>query len=81
MAKKKIRRVYVYQVSYFIRTKKLYDIIVLPHNAPPFHARDYHEAIKKSGIVIPNYGLCGVGWAVIGGGGDKEYDISSYRNI
>lgn len=77
----KTRRVYVYQVSYFQRTKKLYDILVLPKNAPPFEARDYHEAIKKSGIVVANYGLCGVGWAVVGGGGNKEWDISSYRNL
>lgn len=77
----KTRRVYVYQVSYFQRTKKLYDIIILPKNAPPFHARDYHDRINKSNISIANYGLCGVGWATVGGGGDREYDISSYRNL
>lgn len=76
----KKRRVYVYRVQYYVRTKKLYDIMILPKNGPPFTARDYHVAFMKTGIKLTDFGLCGAAWAVEGGGGN-EHDLSTYRLI
>lgn len=73
--------VHIYQISYFERTKRRFDVLILPKNALPYTARDYHEHIKLSGVKVNSMGRCGVGWAVLGGGGDREYDISTYREI
>lgn len=70
----------VWRISYFERTKRKYDIMILMKRDLPFTAHDYHERLKAAGIKAPQHGHCGCGFALKGGGG-KEWNIDTYREI
>jgi len=73
-------KVLVYRISYFEQTKKIWDIVFVPTKDLPYTARDYHDRYSKTGLRTYNYGVCGSGFATVGGGG-REHDISHYREI
>lgn len=77
--KRGMKRVYVYQVSYYQRTKRIHDILIISKKVD-YTARQYHNSIKQAGLTVPNVGICGVGFATVNGH-KEESNISNYRNI
>lgn len=72
------KRVYIFRINYFARTKRLYDIMIIPRGRI-FLARDYHTLIRRANMFPIKY--CGEAFVVIGGGGAHESDLSTYKDV